>query len=210
MTAFSTVAQEVILHVPAAPIPLAVHAVKKSAINFCRLSTVYRYEIEEFPMIAGISTYDLDIPDNTWPIKVGVMQGREQPIKPTSPEYLDNTDPGWRDKTTQKPTHYYLASDRLRLVYTPSVTAILESNLIVVLGLKQTATELEDTLFERYYDTLVAGAVAYLSNLPDETVANPTKAQMFSAAFSAGVDMAMTEANRENTAKDIVNAYSDI
>lgn len=211
MTAFSTLAQEVRLMVPNAPVPLITHAVKKSAILFCKKSKAYRWTADVVPVVAGVPTVQLDIPSHTFIHQVMSIQSKDDVIRATSPQLMDNDDPGWRAKTGKFPTHYYQnGPDELRMIYTPQKTDVWSLQVNVALELKQTATELDDYLVDRYYDTILAGAYGFLYGIPEPSVNNPNEQARYNAVFGQGVEEAMIEANRENTPKDKVTAYGGL
>lgn len=211
MATFTELAPELRLFVPSAPIPLAIHAYKKAFIEFSKKSRAYRHDIPQFPLIADIHTYDLDIPANTFVQNIEWVKAFGEPLLPTSPELLNTEDPSWQTKFSSRPSHYFLQGlSQIRVVYTPSVTDVTTLAVQVSLVPKQAATEIPEEISERYYETLLHGATGYLLQLPDATVSDPQRAATYLMMFKEGIETAQIEAKRENTPKDKVTAYGGL
>lgn len=203
---FSDFSPELLAAAPECPIPVVTRWVRAAVRELCEQADCYRHEVTQATVTSGTNYVDFgSLPTGTQlhkPIGVSVDGN---PLEATSLRRLGMEYPDWRT-LTGTPTHYYRSVDtinRLMLFRTPDATLTGTDGLDAELALvpTRTSTSVEDIFADRFYDTIVDGALAKILKIRSALWYNPQLAQMHEYAFLEGVKNARALANGDDLPK---------
>ena len=162
MATWSQFYPKIRLEVAECPIPIVKDAVRWAATEFCKKSTTWRVTLDPIDIAADQAAYALTGPDGTVVSEIitAWYDGRE--ILPKTEKQLKTLDDEWRD-IEGTPEYYVLLSPRV-MTLTPYPADDLTDGLELRVALKPsiTATTIDDTIYEDYYETIGAGALGRL------------------------------------------------
>lgn len=93
--------------------------------------------------------------------------------------YGPNRSDDWRAYTVTDPVFYYLKlPNTIRFIGIPDTDQAGAITYTTALKLPPAATDLDDFVYDNYYETLARGAVAYLQAMPRKPWSDPTAALM--------------------------------
>lgn len=147
--------------------PLAIQALRDSAIEFCRRSLVVTTTLDPITVTQNTASYELEAPDQTvieQVLKVwfeGKLLGAA-PFEAATELY----------GPAGSPRHFF-GQDidevfSLTLLPTPDKTVRNSLRVRVALSPSRSATTVHDVLYERYEEGIVAGAKGILMAVPDQ------------------------------------------
>lgn len=183
MKAWTLYLPSVLPDVNTCPQPIAVQAVRDTAIDFCTDSRIWQETQPAYYLTAGGVSYDLDADVDTRVQRIIEASIAGSEIAVLSVETCDRLYPGWRFGLAGTPEAVtQMQPDQFSVLPQPtSTTAIV---LSVVLVPTRDATEGPDFLFDEFYDVLCAGAKARLMLMKDKPWSNPALGAGY-AAFTA-------------------------
>lgn len=162
-------------YVVGCPEPLAQQALLDSAIEFCHRSLVVTAMLDPVTIVAGTSTYELDLPAQTAVEQVLDVWRDGTRIEPSPYETTTNL-----YRTPATPQYYYGQDidEVFNLSLLPSPDTTIANGLRVRVALRPTrsATKVHDILYDRFAEGIVAGALGILMTVADEPFTNPTAA----------------------------------
>ena len=201
-TSLSDFLPEVLVEIPEVPDVLAIHHLRNAAISFCEQSTYVRSDIS-FNTVVDQATYVAGV-DFTAPTDhriVEIYDGRVvdnlNPIKRKTPGQL-NTEMG-PDWYTETGTTYYVTretTESVRLVMIP--TAIKAVVIPAAWKPIQTATTVDDALYDDWHETIAHGALARIYAIPRKSWSDMNTAMMHANLFGVGI---------EDAKRRVENAY---
>ena len=183
---------------PGAPDPLVRQALVDAAIQFCELTGIARFTSDPVPTVAGVSTYDVDLPEQTEMSKViGLWVGGHK-IN-TAPEVTVQDHRGVYQQETPDTGFpgYAVVIEPRAVTFVPAPNT---DNLPILIRSTtrptRSATKLDDVLFDRWAESIVAGALYRLCNTPGQPYTDVVRAQQSRAEFYGDMSLAKIDANR--------------
>lgn len=202
MKKIETLVPRVSRRVLGCPQTAMINALRDAAINLCEQADVWTFSVDDIVVFKNIAQYELQLPKDAEIVRVsGVSFGGTQ-MQIRTADWLDANRPGWRNDTgTPDACHIEMDDDRYFLRVTPKPTKTekdIERRVAIGFVLKPTsdATELDDFMVARYRDTIVAGALTQLYELPDRPWSDERRAAAFAGEFRAGVTAARSDVLR--------------
>jgi hypothetical protein len=141
--------------------------VRQAAIEFCRRSQAWREELP-ITVVADTATYVLPLPVDSVPSMLQDFTVLDSDGNSVDQYHIVNANRGRKLTRDNRWTAYvYLSDDGLSITVEP-VPDSTDAQLVPYVSLKPTqdATTLPDLLREQYADTIAAGALSRLLNLP--------------------------------------------
>lgn len=183
---FSVLYPQIRGHVKRAPQVAVDVAILDAARDFCRLSR-FRQDTILLDLQASVQWYDL-VPTNTDEEVIGVdrvqYNGQSWPCPVYAGESSESADGPW---TQDRPTQFFYEPPKsLVLLRMPASSLATGCTVQAILQPTDTATTLDETLFQRYHSALAAGAIAFLLNTNNSEWSNPAKAEKYEADFESG------------------------
>lgn len=207
---FRTMTPEVLAAAPACPSPTMVRALRTAAIELGDKALCYRYELEGQLALGNLDTTELDLPRDTNLVSIISLHAEGKHLKPTSVRIMDRDILGWRDEVGF-PTKYLRKQNTLnaiRLYPLPEDTLSLRGEI----ALKPTriATGFEEHFLDRFYATIVDGALARLLVVPSAPWVNPDLGAYHKQLFEAAVDDARRVADADDMPKERLIRYGGV
>lgn len=195
---YSVFLSEVLPFVQGCPDPIAINAVRNSAIEFCA-STMYWQETQDVVTLqASDFPYDMPAPTGARVIQPLSVIVNGVPIDPKTIDLLDGTSPNWRTAVAGTPGNYFQPNpDQLTLV--PEVQDTVDLILRVAYCPLRNSTTIEGWVYQNYLEGIAAGALARLMAIPSQSWSNATLAQYYLKLFGAAVNDATIEASKAFT-----------
>jgi len=170
-------------YVPGCPEIVMDEHLRRAAVDFCARSEVWRFDIEPRQTFPGVSDYYLDTPNHGRLEDVThlFLEGRrldriadlyEQP----NPQVPD----------TRPDAYAVYMGGALRFFPTPDREYAFQG--AGVLRPAQTATGVEDFIFETYGSDIICGAVASLLEIPNKEWSNPEASLYYRSRFHRAAD----------------------
>lgn len=205
--AWATYLPEVHPHVKGCPVDVVENEIRKTAIDFCERSTIWRHTMDPITIEIGKSEYELcDIPDGSRLVTPIYVEDEGNPLVSTTPENLDIVWPrfggkwpidrldtipavAWRDFEEQDSHFYYMKdkTDLLRIMGIPTAQKL--GGLTVTAALKPLpdSTGMPDFIYFDWFQIIAAGALGRLMAMPEEQWTNDSKAVYNLSKYEDGV-----------------------
>ena len=180
----------------------AIDAIMSAAIEFCEKSLVLQADHDPISVKTGVIDYDLTAPADHLIAKVLKAWYLHRLLPPTAPDDID--DPTVYNvalgSSGNAPLQFFQKTARsISLWPVPQSDEDKAVTLRVALKPKRAATSVDDVLYEDWVDVIAAGAKSALQMTPGKAYGNPIAAKYNDNLFTAGVNRAMTRANKGNT-----------
>lgn len=177
-------------YLPACSKPLAAQALLDSAIAFCVQSDFVREVLEPQNTVAGLATYELDVPSQQQVARVLRVRVGDRELQPRVADGVH-----FLPARDAPPTHFHMtraaSTLELRLYPTPDGAYPLVAE--VSLCPTRSATQLEDDLFDIWVEPVVAGAVARAMMVPGQPFTDQAGSQFYMAQAQVGIHRARRE-----------------
>lgn len=148
---------DVMPDVPGCDLPIALHAIRNSAIEFCERTGVIKTELDTQTVKAGERIVDIDSPSSLVQIvKVQSARMNGTPITPATEDQLDAWDPAWRTKTGTVYHYTQQTPYQLLLAYTPNADMALD--LTVSTSPRPVANAVDQLLYDKFREAIGYGA----------------------------------------------------
>jgi hypothetical protein len=175
--------------------PLAIQALRDSAIRFCTDSNVVSTTLDPLTTIVAVPTYELEAPDAYTVVSTVLKVWYDGKIIPSVPY---DTATGMYSTSPGAPRFFFgeMVDEvfSLTLMPTPDVTKANSLRVRVALKPTRTTTKVHDVLYDRYIEGIVNGAISILCAVPDQPYTD------FGRAAAAGVAArALTNRARADT-----------
>ena len=171
------------------PQQVQINALRNAAIEFCKDSQYWVYEVPAFDGVTGVQDYTLTLPAET--ILSTVFEGwyDTRPLQPMSEEQLRKLFiVDWRTLTGAPRYVTSLMPNVVRLAPMPQETLAGACSLIVALQPSRASTGVSDDIFERFAEVVALGARARLYTTQNEPysdmAAGMTCRSMFASAIA--------------------------
>jgi hypothetical protein len=201
-TTYDALLPEVLPYVPNCPEMSAVNAIRNAVIEFCTGSWYWQHDCYPIPAIAGLNEFEPDLPTQTKFVGVVDAFFGGRPLKPNDEATLRNRYANRDFRAWQgTPAYWYQTDpDKLLLVPTPDTEAAKFSlDLRIAVAPTRVSTGADDALFERYAETIAAGAIARLKAVPGQPYSDQAGAQVALILFKKAIVEARSLIERNMT-----------
>lgn len=149
-----------------APDPTIEQAIKRTVIDFCSRSWVWKYLAEPIDVLAGVSAYDLE-PEASSDITMVMNVAYDgSNLTNKSTDWLDQNTPGWR--TVQETPRYFTQVDTEQIILAGVPNSTLRGALLVTAALQPsyTSKDFPKWIFNQHQSALTDGALYRLMLIP--------------------------------------------
>lgn len=192
---YSDLLDEVLPNLAADPSdPVTENAIKRSVIEFCSGSWIWKYLPDPVDVIAGENAYDLELPSGADVTTVLSAEIDGVPLKPRDVPWLNKEIPNWR--TTQAHPKYFTQVDTEQVILAALPCANIREGLTLTLALQpsQTSNGFPKWIFSQYIYILADGAISKLMMMPGKPWTDIPNGTERRARFDAGVANARASA----------------
>lgn len=193
MKAYSAFLSDVMPEVPDCPLFLAENHVRNAAIEFCDLSSVWRYETAP-DLIGGDESYSFDPPSGSVVARVIQAWVNGDEVFPKSASELNSIYSDWRSAVGSAKYITSITPREYKIVPNPSPSDDQKLSLLVALKPTRTSTTCPDFLLEDYIEEIAHGAKARLKEISDKPWTNTSEAIAHRGKFMMGVMRAQSRA----------------
>lgn len=173
MAAYVDWVDGVLIHVGNAPRPAVIHAIKQAAIEFCDRSRAWIYEHPQIELIANELQYQLiEQPTESAISYVWSLRGRN----------------GYCCDERDNPRYHYESPDMIVIDNEKPFAKNIRP--LVSLVPRQNSLECPDFIFDRYFEAVQNGAVAYLQMQPEREWSALNMAQFHQGEYERWIDRA--------------------
>lgn len=181
---WETFLNDVMPHLPGCETNIALHNIKRAAIEFCERSLYYRAETDLVDVAAGEREIDIDAPvTGTLVVKVinVFLDGKELTLKTV--EQLDAEMPDWR--TSTGPAKHFTQLSPASIVLAPSPDSASTTGLQMTVALAPTyeSSGIERYIPQHFVEGIAGGAVARMLMMQKMPWSNPGLASAFGQRF---------------------------
>ena len=201
MATFESLLPDVLPNVYGCSDPVAIAAIRSSAIDFCTKSEVYQQELDPVTTVAKIYEYDLEPPKNAVVHKILWLINDGEKLEPVSTGLLEQRLPDWRDKANAGIPKYFVQQSQTLFYLAPMPATTKVESVLLRAVLKPTADALllDDEIINNHKDAIVSGALFRLLRTPAKVWTDYQAAQMYAALYAEGVKEAENKARSSNT-----------
>lgn len=148
--------------------PVTENAIKRTVIEFCSGSWIWRHLPDPIDVTAGEARYQLEPPPGTDVSAVIDVAHNNVPLDAKTTTWLDQNIPGWR--TERKNPKYFTQVDTEEIILAAVPDLNIASGLSMTLALQpnQSATGFPKWIFNQYIYDLANGAIAKLMLMPSK------------------------------------------
>lgn len=186
--------------VPGAGQALVTQAIRDAAIEFTRLTGVYRHKPSAINVVGLTSTYTVSPPTGTvvQDFLSVFVNGIEIDGAPDA--WLDDHVTDWRT-TAQGPARAWRSPGANQIQIVPIPSESITGGLVLECSLRmlETSTEVPDVIFDEWRDAITAGALASLYDMPGMRWASPKLAMDRASDFTSWCTAAGVRADRNGT-----------
>lgn len=187
---------EIFLEIMEVPDVVAEFHLRNTLIDFCQRSTYWREQVT-FNTVADQSTYtdaDFTLPADSRLVEVydGKVGTTNIILRKTPTQLQSEVGFDWADQTGTVDYVTREHPDSLRLVRTP--TSVQSVTLDISVKPTQTATTVDDRLYDDWHEVIAAGTLARLYAMNGKPWTETQAAGMKAGAFEAGVTAARRRA----------------
>lgn len=164
--AISSWLQDIAAQVPGCPNPVITRTLIKVLRDFCQHTLLWDDNLlTPIDIVADTADYTLTSEDGDI-VHIDSAELDGSPLTPISKAMLNRLERDWRDNTQTRPTCFYFgAANTFTLIYTPSEAYTAGLKVWVSLKPLETATVVEDFLWDRYRDTIMKGTIGKLAQI---------------------------------------------
>lgn len=176
--------------VPGCPEPVAEHALRRAAQDFCALTFAWRVKLDPIETENGVDEYDLPLERNTELVRIEIarLAGRDIAV-------------ATQNDVNRNRAHVGCYDGKLVIV-NPLPTSVQTLELTCTLKPGNAAIGTEDFLYDEYAAAIALGAAAALKAHRLKTYSDPAQAQADRAEFEAKcarVKLKLWRGNARNT-----------
>lgn len=147
----------------ACPEPTVLRHLRDKAIEFCQRTRIWR-ESDSFTLGADDGCEVVALEPNTALFEISHARFEDTDLEPRTIDWLDQYEPGWRERSGQPRWITQSSPDTLRIAPIPSEAGTLTLQLILEPSID--ADQLPDVLVDKYGHVIAAGALASILALP--------------------------------------------
>lgn len=189
--------------VPGCPQPMALQALRDTAIDFCTRTHVVRAVGDPVTLRPGVAQYDLDLPGGMDAIRVLNAWYGSTRLELAPAQQVTAVGAYTASVSGAPVAAYVLEPATIHLFPTPDAQAT--EPLVVQFATRPTrqASEVDDVLFDEWVEVIVAGALARLAVVPGTSFSNADMAVLGAGQYAAGVSAAKLEARKGHVRGDV-------
>lgn len=170
---------DILVHVPGCPDPTVEHAVLRAAQEFLDTTRVWKIWLDDTATVADQTEYFLPLESNSELVRLerATLDGRQIDVRAEEDLPAD-----WRSYPNTLSTGVH-STDRKTMVLLPAQQSGLVLMVQASLKPSETATGVENDLFDLYREAISAGAVARLKDEVDKPYTDGVGAQKWRGRF---------------------------
>lgn len=165
--------------------------IRRAAIRLCEDSTIWREDLAPADIVVGEDDYTITPPSGTRVVSLISVMINKVPIATYTEEELDVIDYGWRNGTDGTPFAYIIPEpNRFKFNRKPDTAYV--GGLVVRVALKptETATGVDDILFNDWRECIRNGALHYLMEMKGKPWSDPVEAKRYGFTFNSQIQRA--------------------
>lgn len=185
---YADLIDDVLPHLAADPSdPVTENAIKRTVIEFCAGSWLWRSFPDPVTVKAGVNTYDLDAESGTDVTTVLAAEFDGLPLKARDIPTLNADIPRWR--TVSGAVKYFTQIDTETIILAPLPDVTMNKGLTLTLALQpnQKADGFPGWIYNQYIYALVDGAVSRLMLMPNKGWSDAANGLNLRAKFEAAI-----------------------
>lgn len=201
LTKYEDLISDVLPHLAADPSdPVTRNAIKRTVIEFCAGSWIWKMLQDPLSVRAGTNTYDLEPDTGTDVSTVIAVELDGLPLKPRDIAWLNAEIPRW--KTVSGSVKYFTQLDTETLILAPLPDVTMSNGLTITLALQpnQKSTGFPSWIYNQFIYAIVDGAVARLMLMPNkgwtDTAAGLDRRAKFESAMANAKNTAVSALGR--------------
>jgi len=165
-------------YLPGCPEIIIETHLQEAAAEFCKISQIWRYDIDKDYTSRNTADYDVEVLTNTVLEDILVLYLNGQPLKRVSDRHfaLPST------VKDARPMYYSIYQDTQVRFY-PIPDGKYEFEGVAVLKPSLSAKDVEDWIYETYGRSISCGAIAKLAAIPGKEWTNPEMAMYYKNEF---------------------------
>lgn len=204
-TDYTEMVTDIQFHIPACPTPMAVRAVRDSAISFCDRSEAYQVDLTPITLLEGVAEYDLSgqLPANTKLARIISVKFDGMRLDPTSYDLM-NQEGAW-EEVLGTPDRFFEDDAGILRIYPKPFGGQLAVR--VAIRPDRLSTGLDDTLFEKYWDGILAGSLARLFHYSGTGWENGDIATGHAQLYASEIERAKRNKRNDNQPKRRIVRY---
>lgn len=174
--------------------PVTEHAIKRSVIEFCAGSWIWKYLPDAIDVTAGEAVYDLEPLPATDIAAVMSVALDGYPLDAKATDWLDANVPGWR--TTRATPRYFTQVDTEQVILAQVPAATLVGGLVLTMAMQpsQNSTGFPAWIANQHLYALADGAISRLMLMPNKPWTDLANGQDRRAKFDAAISNARANA----------------
>jgi hypothetical protein len=192
-TTYETMVPEILQYCHGAPTILVLSHIRNAVIRFCEKTLVLKKEPSSFYLDEDTNEYTLKFTGDRYRV-VSIKEARigEYPsdtaLNITSEHDLDNSIAKWRTREASTPTSVFLSDgvNTCRFYPTPNADSDDEVFMDTVVTMKRDQTEMDTFIYEKWEETIQAGALTSILAIPSASWFNAEASNMFSKVWKKG------------------------
>lgn len=192
---YSELLDEVLPNLAADPSnPVTENAIKRAVIEFCASSWVWKHLPDAIDVVAGESTYDIELPAGVDVSTVVSVELDGVPLEPKDLAWLNKEIPRWRTVAARSKYFTQVDSEQLILAPLPDVNITGGATMTLALQPSQATKSFPKWIFNQHIYVLADGAIAKLMLMPNKPWTDLANGQDRRARFEAGIAHARASA----------------
>lgn len=155
--------------------------------DFCQFTRAWQWDAPLVSIVAGQKAYNIITPGDAEPVVILYMSKDNSEVYPKDTTWLDRLNPGWR--TANGDDFRYYTQETRNTFRFPAIPVTSKANAVFYrLALKPGATseEIDEDLWQEWYDVLGAGAKAGLMMMSGKPWTDLKTAAIHSRAYLLG------------------------
>lgn len=185
---YSELLDEVLPYLAADPSdPVTENAIKRSVIEFCAGSWIWKHLPDPLDVVAGEHAYDLEPPSGTDVTTVLAAELDGVPLAPKDIPWLNREIPRWRTVAARPKYFTQIDTEQVLLAALPDANSAAGLTLTLALQPSQTTTSFPKWIFNQYLYVLAEGALSKLMMMPGKPWTDVQNGADRRTRFEAGV-----------------------
>lgn len=170
---FVSLEPDIASSVPGCPRPTIIQHVRRTAIEVCEKTLVWRFEQDPIRLTGGVYEYEYDVPNNAEVCGLihSTINGR--PLNPATQEQIHAVHPSWPSAdTTLRGTPQYVGQfdpDHFVVALVPDALTTYDVKMFLALKPTLAATGMAQTPFDECEQLIVHGVLQHLLVMPNKS-----------------------------------------
>lgn len=201
MKTLSSFMSRILPHVAGCPDVVAEEALVDTAIEFCEKTLVVQQSLYPMDTVAGVLEYEFVPPRYQMVIMPVGVWFKTQKLEAVPADAIRSVQayninvPGHTELEGDPRQYFWTAANTIGVYPVPKETVAASLTVRVALKPTRSATQLENVLFDDWVDVLVAGTLARLHAMKDQTWASSERGLLRGREFRAGLQRARMESS---------------